>query len=95
MKYLTLAEAAKAVGCSEKSLRRAISAGSLRAYFPGGMRICRIRPDDLAAWVEDTPIEMLPPTPASDDPLGDLFEGGDGIGYDEDSPEAALVPKRR
>ena len=92
-RYLTLKAAAKAAGCSVKTLRRAIAAGSLKVYRPEGVRAWRVRPDDLITWVEGTRGEEQVPSAIPQD--DDMFAGGDGITFDEDSPEAALVPKRR
>ena len=53
--YLTIAEAARRVHCCERTVRRAIDSGALRAGKIGGRRGSRggyrIRPADLDAWV--------------------------------------------
>lgn len=53
--FLTIAEAARRVRCCERTVRRAIDSGALRAGRIGGARGSRggyrIRPADLEAWV--------------------------------------------
>ena len=53
--FLTIAEAARRVRCCERTIRRAIDSGALRAGKVGGSRGSRggyrIRPADLEAWV--------------------------------------------
>lgn len=53
--FLTIAEAARQVRCCERTVRRAIDSGALRAGRIGGARGSRggyrIRPSDLEAWV--------------------------------------------
>lgn len=44
----TISEAASAVGLSEKTIRRAIDAGTLPVYYP--TRRAAIKPDDLLTW---------------------------------------------
>ncbi len=57
--WLTIAQAAERVRCCERTIRRAIESGALRAGRIRGVRgsrgAVRIRPTDLAAWLfEDT-----------------------------------------
>lgn len=49
-KYLTLKDATETVRLSAGTLKRAIRAGRLRAFKPGGKLL--MRPDDLREWVE-------------------------------------------
>ena len=53
--FLTIAEAAVRVRCCERTVRRAIDSGALRAGRvrgePGSRGGYRIRPGDLEAWV--------------------------------------------
>ena len=49
-RYLKLGEAARLIGVSEKTVRRAVKRGDLEARFFGGAY--RIREDDLEAFVE-------------------------------------------
>ena len=53
--FLTIAEAALRVRCCERTIRRAIDSGALRAGRvrgePGSRGGYRIRPGDLDAWV--------------------------------------------
>ncbi len=53
--YLTIAEAAARVRCCERTVRRAIDTGALRAGVVrrdrGGRGAYRIRPADLDAWL--------------------------------------------
>jgi excisionase family DNA binding protein len=55
--YLTIAEAAARVRCCERTIRRAIDSGSLRAGRVRGERESRggyrIKPADLEAWLFD------------------------------------------
>ena len=55
LSFLTIAEAARRVRCCERTVRRAIDSGALRAGRIGGARGSRggyrIRPADLEAWV--------------------------------------------
>ena len=55
--YLTIAEAAERVRCCERTIRRAIDSGALRAGRVRGERGSRggfrIRPADLDAWLFD------------------------------------------
>ena len=55
--YLTIGEAAKRVRCCERTIRRAIDCGALRAGRVRGERDSRggyrIRPADLEAWLFD------------------------------------------
>lgn len=55
--YLTIAEAAERVRCCERTIRRAIESGALRAGRIRGERSSRggyrIRPADLDAWLFD------------------------------------------
>jgi len=55
--YLTIAEAAVRVRCCERTIRRAIDSGALRAGRVHGERSSRggyrIRPVDLEAWLFD------------------------------------------
>jgi excisionase family DNA binding protein len=55
--YLTIAEAAQRVRCCERTIRRAIDSGALRAGRIRGDRGSRggfrIRPADLDAWLFD------------------------------------------
>jgi excisionase family DNA binding protein len=49
--YLTVQEVAKLARCEHKAIRRAIHAGGLRAFQPGGKIL--IRESDARAWIED------------------------------------------
>ncbi|MCW3010789.1 MAG: DNA-binding protein [Solirubrobacterales bacterium] len=53
--FLTIAEAAARVRCCERTIRRAIDTGALRAGVVrrerGGRGAYRIRPADLDAWL--------------------------------------------
>jgi excisionase family DNA binding protein len=53
--YLTVAEAAERLRCCERTIRRAIESGALRAgRIRGGARsrgAWRLRPADLEAWL--------------------------------------------
>ena len=53
--FLTIAESAQRVRCCERTIRRAIDSGALRAGRIGGARGSRggfrIRPVDLDAWM--------------------------------------------
>ena len=55
--FLTIAEAAERMRCCERTVRRAIDSGALRAGRIRGARGSRggfrIRPADLEAWVFD------------------------------------------
>ena len=57
LEYLTIAEAAQRVRCCERTIRRAIDSGALRAGRIRGERGSRggfrIRPADLDAWLFD------------------------------------------
>ncbi len=57
LEYLTIAEAAERVRCCERTIRRAIESGALRAGRIRGARDSRggyrIRPADLDAWLFD------------------------------------------
>lgn len=52
-KYLSLGEAAQRAAVSPRTLRRAIRAGTLRAYHIG--RLVRIADGDLRSFVERRP----------------------------------------
>jgi len=52
--YLSLKNAACRVGVCERTLRRAIDVGELRAYHIG--RLVRIAEPDLATFVERRPV---------------------------------------
>lgn len=53
--YLTLAEAARRVRCCERTLRRAVDSGALRAGRVRASKVSRgalrIRPGDLDEWL--------------------------------------------
>jgi excisionase family DNA binding protein len=53
--FLTIAEASKRVRCCERTIRRAIESGALRAgrirSVTGRRGGVRIRPNDLETWV--------------------------------------------
>ncbi|WP_196189315.1 helix-turn-helix domain-containing protein [Conexibacter sp. W3-3-2] len=53
--YLTIAEAARRVRCCERTIRRAVDSGALRAGRVRATRFSRgairIRPDDLDDWL--------------------------------------------
>jgi excisionase family DNA binding protein len=51
--YLTVREVATMARCEHKSVRRAIAAGSLRAFQPANKLL--IREDDACAWIESRP----------------------------------------
>lgn len=55
VEYLTIEEAAQRVRCCERTIRRAIDSGALRAGRvrgePGSRGGYRIRPADLDAWL--------------------------------------------
>lgn len=51
--YLTVREVAEIAHCEHKSVRRAISAGRLRAFQPTNKLL--IREDDAYAWIEGRP----------------------------------------
>ncbi len=55
VEFLTIAEAAKRVRCHERTVRRAIDSGALRAGrvrgAEGSRGGFRIRPADLESWV--------------------------------------------
>jgi excisionase family DNA binding protein len=63
--YVTLKTAAASVELSAGTLKRAIRAGKLRAFKPGGKLL--IRPEDLQEWVETRPAQAIP-MPVSDRP---------------------------
>lgn len=63
--YITLKDATAAVGLSAGTLKRAIRAGRLRAFKPGGKLL--IRPEDLQQWIETRPAQA-DPMPVSDRP---------------------------
>lgn len=63
--YVTLKEATAMVPLSAGSMKRAIKAGKLRAFKPGGKLL--IRPEDLQEWVETRPAQS-DPMPVSDRP---------------------------
>lgn len=48
--YLTVEEAAAMARCGEKTIRRAFTAGELRAFKPAGRVL--LREEDVRAWVE-------------------------------------------
>lgn len=48
--WLRIADAAKRASVSEPTIRRAISAGKLKAYRVGP-RLVRVRAEDVDAWV--------------------------------------------
>ncbi len=54
-RWLTIAEAAERVRCCERTIRRAIDSGALRAGRVRGARgsrgAVRIRPEDIASWL--------------------------------------------
>jgi excisionase family DNA binding protein len=49
-RYLTVQEVAELARCEHRSVRRAISAGRLRAFRP--TRRILVREDDARAWIE-------------------------------------------
>lgn len=49
-KYITLKDATETVRLSKETLKRAIKAGNLRAFKPGGKLL--LRPEDLQEWIE-------------------------------------------
>lgn len=49
---LTPAAAGELVGCNERTIRRAIAAGELRAYRLGKRRSIRISEYDLHRWLK-------------------------------------------
>lgn len=63
--YVTLKEATAMVPLSAGSMKRAIKAGKLRAFKPGGKLL--IRPEDLQEWVETRPAQA-DPMPVSNRP---------------------------
>jgi len=63
--YLTLKDATATVGLSAGTLKRAIRAGNLRAFKPGGKLL--VRPEVLQGWVETRPAQA-DPMPVSDRP---------------------------
>lgn len=56
MKILSIEEAAKSCGKSQKTLRRAIAAGKLKATKI--QNHYRIEPDDLKKWLNNKPVEI-------------------------------------
>lgn len=50
-----LADAAKATGYSESTIRRAVASGDLVVHYPAGKPV--ILADDLRAWVANAPTE--------------------------------------
>ena len=48
--YLTVEEAARLARCNPKTIRRAFTSGSLRAFRPAHRVL--LREDDVRAWVE-------------------------------------------
>jgi excisionase family DNA binding protein len=71
--YLTLKDATATVSLSAGTLKRAIRAGKLRAFKPGGKLL--VRPEDLQGWVEKRPAKAdlmpVPNRPAQTDRLID------------------------
>lgn len=65
-KYVTVKEATAMVGLSAGTLKRAIKAGKLRAFKPGGKLL--VRPEDLQEWVEARPVNA-DPMPAPNRPV--------------------------
>lgn len=55
---LKIAEAAELANVSTKTIRRAITAGELRAYAVG--RAHRIERDDFEAWFRANPVQAQP-----------------------------------
>jgi excisionase family DNA binding protein len=51
------AEAAEAVGLSERTIRRAVADGELVSHIRKGQSTPRVLHDDLVAWVESWPTE--------------------------------------
>ncbi|WP_138998299.1 helix-turn-helix domain-containing protein [Rhodococcus zopfii] len=47
-RYLTLAEACEILGCGERTIRRRIASGELKAYRLGNSQRMRIREDEIA-----------------------------------------------
>jgi excisionase family DNA binding protein len=64
---MTSTQAAEQLGVSVMTLRRYVEAGELRASRIGPKKLIRIRPADLAAYVEanQTPTPAAPASPAS------------------------------
>lgn len=52
--FLTVEEAAELVRCSTKTIRRAFTAGVLRAFKPTTRVL--LKEDDVRAWVESHPV---------------------------------------
>ena len=61
--YLTVREVAAMARCEHKSVRRAITAGRLRAFRPANKLL--IREDDAEAWIEDRPAVVSAPAKLS------------------------------
>ncbi len=49
--YMTLETAAQRASLSTKTLRRAIAAGRLIAFIPAGVKVIRIREQDLDSFM--------------------------------------------
>jgi excisionase family DNA binding protein len=60
--YLTVREVATMARCEHKSVRRAIAAGSLRAFRPANKLL--IREDDAHTWIEGRPAAMAGSAPS-------------------------------
>jgi excisionase family DNA binding protein len=67
--YLTVREVAAMARCEHKSVRRAITAGRLRAFRPANKLL--IREEDAEAWIEGRPAitgSPAKPSPGSGPP---------------------------
>lgn len=60
-RYLTVAEIAELVRMDEKTVRRAIRAGRLPAFQPGGRYL--VREQDARNWIETRPATTRPRSP--------------------------------
>lgn len=56
--YLTVVEVAQLARCEQKTVRRAIASGQLRAFRPAHRLL--IREQDARSWVEGRPAVPLP-----------------------------------
>lgn len=66
---LTVNDVAALVGCSPRTVRRAIAAGRLRAVRPTGPTgRYKVRPDDYEAWIADSAVRP----PAIDEPVANI-----------------------
>ncbi|MGL4966122.1 MAG: helix-turn-helix domain-containing protein [Inquilinus sp.] len=67
-RYLTVERAAAIVEVDPETIRRAIRAGRLACYRPGGGRLIRITPEQLDAYMESTLCPVRETTPPISDP---------------------------